>query len=247
MADYWSLKSYEVTYQWEESHLPKTAKTVLDVGCNAAYGTEVLSAHGRLVVGLDIDKTAIIRNVKRLVSNTCYTACDIFALPAKCVDAVVCNNVIEHIRDDAGFLHQLGRLIKDDGTVFITTPNAHERLKDGELPFNPLHLREYTRSDFAKLLQSQFQHVDIYGLYPTPTVAAWFKKRIERRWGLRYAVYLPEIIKKPLRLLWTLLFAPASKGNEGGDDFTIAPIDEQSQGEPMDFIAICSGACSDET
>jgi len=96
-------------------------KVVLDVGCGAAYGTEMLRKEGqaKLVVGLDI-------NLKQAINTFGLTLVhgDALELPFKdeSFDVVTVFEVIEHLDDPQKALGEVRRVLKPGGIALISTP-----------------------------------------------------------------------------------------------------------------------------
>jgi hypothetical protein len=151
-------------------------------------------------------------------------------------DMVVANHVIEHIANDNEFLCGLRRLIRESGFVCIATPNAVLRLKPGERPFNPEHVREYSISSLLNHNEQVFHNVKLYGLYATPEITAWYNKRTEAKGLARLVRYAPEWIKAPLRILRRAIYSPPKTS---ADVFEMRPIGRGTTEQPLDLVAIC--------
>ena len=108
-------------------------KEVLDVGCVGAFEYTIEnmrnSLHYRLkpytkkLVGVDIEEKGI--QVLNSLGCDCRVgfAEDIQEELGK-FDVVLLGDVIEHIPDPCAFLTKLRPLLKQDGTIICTTPNA---------------------------------------------------------------------------------------------------------------------------
>jgi cyclopropane fatty-acyl-phospholipid synthase-like methyltransferase len=71
-------------------------------------------------------------------------------------DCVVAVEVIEHVEADAAFVDQVKRVLKDDGTFLLTTPNG-----DWVENTNPDHKRHYKRDELKALLLQHFANVQV--------------------------------------------------------------------------------------
>ena len=97
--------------------------TLLDVGCgNAPYG-ELIPGWRR--VGVNIDA----------IDARPEVVADGLALPFHdgCVDAVLCSQVIEHVRDPFTLVAELSRVLRPGGTLILTGPmfwSLHEEPHD---------------------------------------------------------------------------------------------------------------------
>jgi SAM-dependent methyltransferase len=65
----------------------------------------------------------------------------------KTFGAVICREVIEHVKNDSELLSEANRVLRDNGYLFITTPNCFNVLPDGVL-----HVRAYTPLTLEKRL-----------------------------------------------------------------------------------------------
>jgi SAM-dependent methyltransferase len=118
-------------------------------------------------------------------------------------DCVVSFQVIEHIKDDATFTSEAFRVLKDGGTLIITTPNISMSLTR-----NPWHVREYTRSELATLVGKESMTIEMSGVYGRDAVVNYYnqnKKAVEKitRYDiLRFQKWLPaSFLKIPYDIL----------------------------------------------
>jgi 2-polyprenyl-3-methyl-5-hydroxy-6-metoxy-1,4-benzoquinol methylase len=146
--------------------VPRGART-LDVGCATGYlAAELVSARGARVVGAEADPAAATeaeRACERVVTG------DVEAEPCRAelralapFDALVCGDVLEHLRDPWAALAFLATLLRPAGTAVLSVPNvAHwtgrRALVRGRFPyaehglFDRSHLRFFTRAGAREL------------------------------------------------------------------------------------------------
>ncbi len=138
-------------------------KEVLDAGCGVGYGTNLLAGVARRVVGVDLSEEAIeyARSHYRH-ENADFEVMDLAALdlPDGSFDVVCAFEAIEHVPDPERMLDELARVLRDDATLFVSTPQAAETTKH---PPNPFHQVEYSRHDFEAVLGRRFAGVELYG------------------------------------------------------------------------------------
>jgi 2-polyprenyl-3-methyl-5-hydroxy-6-metoxy-1,4-benzoquinol methylase len=143
-------------------------KTVLDLGCNTGYGTELLSRSAGRVDGVDVSESAIAaaRSTYR-ASGIEFQVIDGKSLPfdSGVFDVIVSFQVIEHIVNYANFIGEIRRVLAPGGVVVFTTPNALIRLDPGMKPWNEFHVREFSHSELRSLLGEHFQCMSILGLF----------------------------------------------------------------------------------
>lgn len=77
-------------------------------------------------------------------------------LPAASFDVVVAVEVIEHVERDEDFVCSAARLLRKNGTCYLTTPNG-EAIPNT----NPDHVRHYTEAEFRAVLSKSFADVKV--------------------------------------------------------------------------------------
>lgn len=158
-------------------------KTVLDLGCNTGYGTEILSKTATKVVGVDVSKEAI-STAKKQYGNLDI---DFHLIDGKQLpfdndefDVIISCQVIEHIVDYNIYLNELKRVLSPTGIVIFTTPNALLRLDPGMKPWNKFHVCEFSHSELQLLLETHFSAVQTLGLFAEETTYLVEKNRLSR-------------------------------------------------------------------
>lgn len=137
-------------------------RVVLDAGCGSGYGTDYLaSCEAQQVIGVDISPEAVAyaqSHYKR--QNLEFRIMDVTGLDLadKSFDVIVSFEVIEHLNHQEKFLSEVARILKDEGTFIVSTPN-----KEANPPgyVNPFHTREFTLGKFYSLLKRYFRSVEI--------------------------------------------------------------------------------------
>ena len=134
-------------------------KTVLDIACGSGYGAALLAKAGGKVTGIDLDLEALTEAKKNYGSAVTFLQGDAATIPLadSSIDIAVSFETIEHITDYVKFVQELKRVIKDDGLVFISTPN---KIVFGQK--NPFHVKEFNKEEFSELLNSYFSFVKIF-------------------------------------------------------------------------------------
>jgi 2-polyprenyl-3-methyl-5-hydroxy-6-metoxy-1,4-benzoquinol methylase len=98
---------------------------VLDVGCSSGYLAEHLQARGVSVVGLEMDQTAA-EYARRFCEAVHVGDVETMELPFEpaSFDAVLCGDLIEHLRDPQVFLARVRPLLRRGGRCVLSTPNV---------------------------------------------------------------------------------------------------------------------------
>jgi SAM-dependent methyltransferase len=162
--------------------VPAGART-LDVGCATGYLAAELAARGSAVVGVEADPRAAAAAAavcERVVEGDIEAAACRDALRALApFDALVCGDVLEHLRDPWDALAFLAGLLRPGGTAAISVPNvAHwtgrRALLRGRFPyaehglFDRTHLRFFTRAGAHELARGAGLRVREERFAPAP-------------------------------------------------------------------------------
>jgi SAM-dependent methyltransferase len=156
------------TRAYEQAALYTAEKDVLDLGCNAGYGSKIIKASQARVAGVDVSPEVIDlarRNYGALaIEFLCF---DGGSLPFadRSFDFVTIFHMIEHLTDYPRFFAEILRVLRPGGKVIFTTPNCLLRLHPGTRPWNPSHVREFSAEELKALLGRYFQKVEILGLF----------------------------------------------------------------------------------
>jgi hypothetical protein len=122
---------------WHRYHfaaLVASGARVLDVASGEGYGSALLAAAAREVIGLDASAAAV----------------------------VVSFETIEHIHAQAEFLAETRRVLAADGLLLLSSPNKAE-YTDRRGYANPYHVAELYRDELAALVGRFYPHAAWYG------------------------------------------------------------------------------------
>lgn len=151
---------------------------VLEIGTGSGYGVEMIAKLTEKFV--TIDKTKVTRDYPERdgVNYLRMKVPPLTNIPDNSFDFVISFQVIEHIKNDADFIAEVHRVLKDGGKLIISTPN-----KTMSLTRNPWHVREYTKEEFTILLQSHFDPIRELGVYGNERAMTYYNmnRRAVRR------------------------------------------------------------------
>lgn len=111
--------------EWILSLVPRTAKSVLDVGCGRAWVAASLCPKGVEVCSMDISPTNVEKALSRYpFPNHKGVVGDGFNLPFEehTFDCVIASEVVEHVPDPKAFVQSLFRVVKPGGSLILSTP-----------------------------------------------------------------------------------------------------------------------------
>src|SRR3989344_6265758 len=142
-------------------------KVVLDIACGSGYGSKLLSAKAKEVIGVDVSKESIeyarknfhAKNVKFQLGD----ATNLYFIKDNSLDAVISFETIEHIYKYENFLNEIKRVLKKRGTFIVSTPNKRYSSNNLEKPRNQFHVIEFYIFEFNSLLLKYFSDVEIFG------------------------------------------------------------------------------------
>jgi len=129
--------------------LPARAR-ILDAGCGSGRNMVELARHGT-VTGVELSDTSI--DVARARGAGEVIAGSVLDMPfdGDSFDLSVCLDVIEHLEDDLGALHELRRVLAPGGALLVTVP-AYQWLWSGHDEVNHHH-RRYTRRSLQRVAE----------------------------------------------------------------------------------------------
>lgn len=131
---------------------------ILDVGCATGFFLKLAEDAGFKPYGVDISKFAVDYARKKLKLKVYHGQLKDVAFPAKYFDVVIAFHIIEHVKDPLGLLQEIRRILKPNGLLMMTTPNANSvmaRLLGRKWwGFNaaPLHLFFFNPKTFISLM-----------------------------------------------------------------------------------------------
>ena len=146
-----------------------TGKRILEVGCRSGNLTQYYHFQNE-VIGVDVDRNALLEFEKRLGLKAKWVDIDSEPLPFEDhhFDTVVFSEVMEHLRFPQKALHEIFRVLKKNGKLIGSVPNAfrlRNRIKFliGK-PFetDPSHLRSYSDKMLTEELKKVFDKIQIH-------------------------------------------------------------------------------------
>lgn len=158
---------------------------VIDVGSGTGYGTALLAAVAKSVVGIDISESAV-RWAKKRYPGVNYIRMNAQRLefPDRSFGLIVSTENFEHLVDQRAHVGELARVLRPDGLCFVATPNPE--LSVGTR--NPYHTKENSFDELKALFTNDFRSVTILENTQEPDTAEGqalrAKRRLEERVGV---------------------------------------------------------------
>jgi len=175
-------------------------KTVLDIACGTGFGEKILiDAGATKVLATDFSEEALDVTKQLNTTQTYIFRSDGTQLPFSkdSIEVITSFETVEHIPDYEIFISELRRVLKSDGVMIMSTPNAFYTKPINGKPKNPFHVYEFTPKEFETLLRKYFTKVELYG------------QRVSLQYRICPYWELPEMLptdlkSKMLILLWKL-------------------------------------------
>jgi SAM-dependent methyltransferase len=216
--------AYEHWHRYAFARRLVHGKRVLDAACGEGYGTALLGAVAKSVVGIDVDLATINHASATYGEGTRVqfvpTSCTGLPLPSASFDVIVSFETIEHLEpaEQPQMLAEFARVLAPGGLLVISSPNRR-LYSDARAYVNPYHLRELYRDELAHLLSRRFP------------AQQWYHQRLACWSGI-----WPEPVATPADVA-----TPAAPGLEAwvGDAASITPYPTP---EGMYFIVVAARA-----
>lgn len=136
-------------------------KIVLDIASGAGYGSNLLAANAKEVIGVDISLQDIENSKVKYekTSNLSYCVGSVLNIPFENnkFDVVVSFETLEHITEHDLMIYEIKRVLKTDGILIISTP---DKLAYSDIPqtSNIFHKKELYTNEFVDLVSRFFKN-----------------------------------------------------------------------------------------
>ncbi len=140
-------------------------KKVLDAACGEGYGSHLLSACAKRVVGVDLSEDAIEHAKSRYGSERlAFRQGDVTRLDLNddSMDVIVSFETLEHLEAQDAMLAEFRRVLRPDGFLLISSPDK-KTYSDETGYQNPYHAKELYRDEFEALLGRHFPAFRLFG------------------------------------------------------------------------------------
>ncbi len=133
-------------------------KSVLDIACGTGYGLGFLKSKAKRVTGVDVDIEAAREARNECDEKAAVLLGDGLNLPFtdESFNVITSFETLEHLHERPRFLSELKRVLKNDGVLLLSTPNANYTKPINGTPTNPFHIFEYTPDELRVELESFF-------------------------------------------------------------------------------------------
>jgi len=146
-------------------------KDILELGFGDGYGSNFMKTYAKSVTAVDsLEKNVNLASNKYKKPGLEFIEMDGASLDFtdETFDVVISFQVIEHIQENRleKYLEGIKRVLKRNGTAFISTLNLTENKKPQQsYTQNPFHIKEFTFEEFYLLIRKVFSTSEIQGLF----------------------------------------------------------------------------------
>ena len=102
---------------------PLAGVRTLDAGCGYGVFSAAAASRGAAVVSVDIGPRLVARAVARADSRGVAADACVLAFRDECFDVVISSEMLEHTEAPLAAVRELGRILRVDGLLVVTTPN----------------------------------------------------------------------------------------------------------------------------
>ncbi len=170
---------------------------ILEIGCSGGYLAERMVAAGSTVTGVELDPLAAER-AREFCDQVIVGDTEAMELPFEpaSFDAVVCGDLIEHLRDPGALLARVRPLLKPGGRLVLTTPNVANWTIRLQLLFGRFrytdrgildrtHLHLFTRATLAECLARAGYELEVLDCtVPVPVIGTPAIERVAHAIGM---------------------------------------------------------------
>ncbi len=160
----------------------KSGGRMLDIGCGPGFFLAEAKTQGWRVQGVDLSNWAKKTAGERFGVDVFQGFLAEARFPEKSFDAIVMNDVIEHLEDPKTVLREVRRILKNDGVLYISTPDIDSVLsrilRAKWWGINKYHLFYFSHTTLEKIFNETGLKSIRYGSYPRVFSWNYWTKRL---------------------------------------------------------------------
>lgn len=174
----------------------KKSGKLLDIGCGPGFFLDEAKRRGWEVQGADLSRWSREYAKEHFNIEVHQGPLTAARIPHRAFDVIVMNDVIEHIEDPKAVLKEIRRILKNDGVIYISTPDIQSflsrLLRAKWWGINKYHLFYFSKKTIEKLFEEVGFKPLRYSSYPRIFSLSY--------WAMRLKSY-PVLIYGPIELL----------------------------------------------
>lgn len=226
----------------------KKRQRILDLACGTGYGSAFLSKENT-VIGIDKDPKAISYAKKHYGKHAKFIAVNVETdlalqgLTLQSYNAICAFEIIEHLTKPKTFLKNIVQLLKPNGIVILSTPNAESPVPENSTK-SKYHVKEFTQKEFEDILKKYFTSVEIFGQTKNKKAQKAFEKFMESQSARQTFVdtdklHIRKLIPKKFKeKIWKVVGSPFGRKEQDSLETKDFPITKNNSYAEY-FIAVC--------
>ena len=176
----------------------KKTGRLLDIGCGPGLFLHEAKKQGWDAQGVDLSGWAKEYAAKNFEVGVFQGTLDEARFPDRHFDAIVMNDVIEHLEDPKSALREIQRVLKNDGILYISTPDIESflsrLLRARWWGINKYHLFYFSRRTLEQMFREAGLKSVRYSSYPRVFSWNYWVKRLRAYPSFIYSI--PEFFSK---------------------------------------------------
>ncbi len=126
---------------------------ILDAGCGENGIVSKMKHKVKLIIGVDLDKKSLLNN--KIVDKKILSNLELLPLENNSIDVIVCEFVLEHLKNPESVLKEFFRVLKPGGSfIFITSNILNPVMFFSKIL--PYFFHEFLREKFLKNLDKSY-------------------------------------------------------------------------------------------
>lgn len=150
----------------------------LDIGCGRGRILKMLSDRGLKGVGIDFQDVCLEICQKRLHGTGVELKKSLDDIPGRTFDLIIMSSVLEHIKDDQGYLMTISRLLNPGGFFLFTVPGDMRLYGKRDIAYG--HYRRYEKEELIEKLANADLHVHTLWSYGINTISRIYRMIIDK-------------------------------------------------------------------
>ena len=196
---------------------PESMDSFLEIGCGSGFMLEeALELGFKNVKGIEPSEQAINEAKTSIKQKIQHGVFNKISFKENSYDLIFVAMIIEHVTDINEFLSNIYKILKPGGSIVCVCHNERhflsKILKDKHPIINDEHVYVFGNNTLKKIyLKNNFKNIKIDNLKNFYTIEYWLKM-----------LSLPDLLKKPIKLILSLLFKNKVIGLKAGNLYLIA-------------------------
>ncbi|MFH1860250.1 MAG: class I SAM-dependent methyltransferase [bacterium] len=186
---WWHRARRHIIFTLLDRYVSEGQQSILDVGCGPGTTMSYLEKFGR-VMGIDVSYDAVKFCKGRGHEYVLCASAENLPIRDESFSLITMLDVLEHIEDDMGVLHEIARICRQNGVIILTTPAY--RFLWGDIDEICKHKRRYTASELCNKLKAAGLHIErVSYMNALLLPVTWLSRRLKAMLGRNIPLQSP--------------------------------------------------------